>query len=127
MKRVTAPSTNTRHGHQDSTGTVHQRQAIKPPTKNEAFLLTLYQAGTDGLTQPEAYRVYGESCLHSSISWAANVRCLVIRRETEPHISPVGTRTHFTRYTLANDLEFTKALAIINAYRAARGVSPWKP
>ena len=121
MKKATAPSTNTRHGHQSHTGTVHQAKGIKPPTKNEVFLITLYRAGGNGLNQPEAYRAYGESCLHTSISWAANTRGLVIERTTEPHDSPVGTRTHFTRYTLANETEQAKALAIINAYRAARG------
>lgn len=127
MEKATAPSSETRHGHQSSDTTLHQGRPTKPPTKYEAFLLTLYRAGDQGINQPEAYQSYGESCLHTSVSWAANAKDLTIQRVPEPHRTPVGTITHFTRYTLADPESRAKALRIINGYRAARGTAPCQP
>lgn len=97
---------------------------VKPQTKMEAFLVAIYEAGERGINQPEANKLYGESCLHSSISWATNHWGLVIDRQLEPYRTRVGSTTHFMRYALLDPDSRKRALDRIMKYKSVRGAMP---
>lgn len=65
--------------------------------------ICLYHLTRQSLTQLEALRLYGETCLHSTISDLYNNHGLIFKRRTEPHRHQHGGLAHFTRYTLERD------------------------
>ena len=68
-----------------------------PPKK----ALCLYHLCRRSLVQLEALSLYGETCLHTTISELANRHGLTIKRQQEAHRNQHGGTVYFTRYTLA--------------------------
>jgi hypothetical protein len=95
---------------------------IKPPTKIELCLIELLKHGAHGLIELEALAAYGETSLHSTISTLANSKDLTFKREKQIHKNRQGGAVYFTRYSLLNDDEITKAKSLLNTYQAKRGL-----
>lgn len=70
------------------------------------------------LVELEAFRLYGETCLHSTISTLSNQKGIRFERKLEKHRHKGGGYTHFTRYKLIEE-DRSKALAIVSFYEAA--------
>lgn len=67
------------------------------------------------LVELEAFRLYGETCLHSTISTLANSYGFTFHRVSEKHRHRGGGDTHFTRYSLiAGDRR--RAVAMVKAW-----------
>lgn len=98
--------------------------AIKPPIKMELCITLLIQRGESGLTQPEAYSVYEESCLHTSISTLQNKHGLIIARSPDKSTAVHYRQKPFYRYWLADEYQSQKALVLLNHYRTKRGLTP---
>jgi len=94
---------------------------IKPPTKIELCLIELLKHGAHGLIELEALAAYGETSLHSTVSTLANSKGLIFKREKQRHNNRRGGAVYFTRYSLLNDGEITKAKSLLNTYQAKRG------
>ncbi len=80
------------------------------------FILTLkltLSRNYEGLNQLEASNLYGETCLHSTISTLANNHGIVFRRTREPHKHRGGGKTHFMRYRLKSA---DRALKLLQCY-----------
>ena len=58
----------------------------------------------EGMNQLEALSLYGETCLHSTISDLANKQEYEFIRRDEPHIHQHGGKTYFRRYWLKAEL-----------------------
>lgn len=83
----------------------------KLPKKIVALRLLVQRS----LIQPEAHFLYGESCLHSTISTLANNHAISFERVPERY----GLHNaHFTRYKLSEQSRAT-ALALISQYESA--------
>jgi hypothetical protein len=92
---------------------------IRPPFKMELCIDELLYRGPKGMIELEAY---GETCLHTTISTLANKHGLIIDRKTEPHRNRRGGITHFTRYSLTDELSIRKSEALLLHYMKLRGV-----
>lgn len=101
--------------------------AKRPPFKLEITLLCFLQVGKAGLNQPEANRLYGESCLHTSVSSLQNIHGICLFRQSEPWQHRHGGKTHFTRYMLMDGIAEVKAIALLNKLRLKRGMYPIQP
>ena len=80
------------------------------------FIITLelmISRGDIGLNQLEAFRIYGETCLHSTVSTLANNHGMGFSRIREPHKHRNRRKVHFMRYRLDS---IQNALALINHY-----------
>ena len=62
----------------------------------------------------DALRLYGDTCLNTTISELSNYQGFRFIRKNEVHINKAGGRTHFTRYWLAEE---DKARAIKMIYK----------
>ena len=94
------------------------------PRKCELSLFTVLSSGKSGVIQPEAARVYGESCLHSSISTMRNEYGLIILGKPEKYQHRHGGHTHFHRYRFASYQAGLKGLEVLNHLRKRRGRAP---
>jgi hypothetical protein len=118
MKNKNAPSAN-----QSSVLTQQVKcTKIRPPFKIELCIEELLYRGEKGMIELEALQVYGETCLHTTISTLANKHGLIIARKTEAHNHRRGGVTHFTRYTLIDELSVRKANSLLSHYMKRRGV-----
>ncbi|MDT0626886.1 hypothetical protein [Alteromonas sp. W364] len=98
--------------------------AKRPPFKLELILLCLLRTGSDGMNQPEASIVYGETCLHSSVSALQHKHGIMINRIPESWPHRHGGKTYFKRYWLATAKDEVKALVLLNQIRSKRGMYP---
>ena len=98
--------------------------AIKPPIKKELCLTLLIQRGQQGITQPEAYTAYHESCLHTSISTLQQQHGLQINRVPDKETIVHYRQKAFSRYWLADNNQIEKATNLLNHYRTKRGLAP---
>ena len=64
------------------------------------------------LIELEALSLYGETCLHSTISDLSNKHGLIFKRVREAHKHQHGGITHFTRYTLAQESHSDAAMLL---------------
>lgn len=101
--------------------THNNRKSLKSPLKIELCLMELLNRGDTGLVELEAFRAYGETCLHSTISTLANDKCLTFKRQTESHVHQHRGKVYFTRYSLFDDNETQKAQLLLNNYQSKRG------
>ncbi len=94
----------------------------KQPYKIELALFSILHNGPQGITQPEAFNAYRESCLHTTISSLKNEKG--INFVTEPDFETVVHfyQKPFNRYWLATDEDRVMALKLLNAYRSNRGL-----
>ena len=70
------------------------------------------------LIELEAFNLYGETCLHSTISTLSNQKKIRFHRKSEAHQHKNGGVTHFTRYTLFNEDHY-KAEILTRKYGAS--------
>ena len=80
------------------------------------FIITLelmIRRGDIGLNQLEAFRIYGETCLHSTVSTLANNLGMGFSRVREPHKHRSGGKVYFMRYRLTS---LENALILIKHY-----------
>lgn len=92
------------------------------PFKIEICVDELILRDLKGMNELEALQSYGETCLHTTISTLANKHGLVIKRLSEPHNHRRGGVTHFTRYSLVDELSIRKANILLIDYQKRRGV-----
>lgn len=95
----------------------------KGPYKIELALFSILHNGPQGITQPEAFTSYRESCLHTTISSLKHEKG--INFVSQPDFSTVVyfNQKPFSRYWLASDKDRVKAQRLLNAYRSNRGLS----
>lgn len=74
-----------------------QLTLVKCPPK---YIVTLTHLINQSLNTFEANAIYGDTCLHSTISDLKNKMGFRIDKKTESITNRVGRKTHVTRYTL---------------------------
>jgi len=85
----------------------------------EAFL----RAGSYGFYQIPAYKIFQVTCLHTYIS-NFEKQGIKFARKRISHLNFGGGETSFTRYWLADEDAYKKALTMVNFLRSQRGVEP---
>lgn len=95
---------------------------IKPPFKIELALHAILKNGPMGITQPEAFSSYRESCLHTTISSLRHEKGINFLAQPDLDTVIYFHQKPFNRYWLASDKDRVKALRLLNAYRSNRGV-----
>ncbi len=98
--------------------------SIQPPIKKELFIETLLRSGNRGITQPEAYLTYHESCLHTSVSTLQNLNGIAVLRRSDKSTIVHRRQRAFNRYWLADHNQAEKALRLLNHYRKQRNAPP---
>jgi len=100
--------------------TKNKNKLIKATIKKitPKYILTLRILLNRSLVELEAFKLYGETCLHSTISTLANKKGVRFHRKSEPHKHQNGGVTHFTRYTLFDE-DREKAKALIKPFEAS--------
>lgn len=106
-------NTKTEHNHSN---------ANKPPYKVELALNALLHKGPQGITQPEAFMIYRESCLHTTISSLKNGKGICFISQPDYETIAHFHQKPFSRYWLASNTDREKALKLLNAYRSNRGL-----
>ena len=81
------------------------------------YIFTLRILVKRPLVELEAFRLYGETCLHSTISTLSNKKGIRFHRKSEAHINRSGGISYFTRYTIFKE-DKGKAYAMIKLYKA---------
>lgn len=99
-----------------------QSTEMRPPYKIELALNALLNRGPQGITQPEAFNAYRESCLHTTISTLKNEKGITFASEPDFETVVHFNQKPFSRYWLATDEDRVKALRLLNAYRSSRGL-----
>ena len=94
----------------------------RPPYKIEMSLFSILHNGPRGITQPEAFNAYRESCLHTTISSLKNERGIGFVSEPDFETVVHFYQKPFNRYWLATDEDRVMALKLLNAYRSNRGL-----
>lgn len=100
------------------------------PYKIELALNSILHNGPRGITQPEAQIAYRESCLHTTISALRHSKDIEFVSHPDQDTVVYYNQKPFSRYWLASDEDRKKALKMLNAYRANRGLGkvnygPW--
>ena len=99
-----------------------QSTEMRPPYKIELALNALLNKGPQGITQPEAFNAYRESCLHTTISSLKNEKGIGFVSEPDFETVVHFNQKPFSRYWLATDEDRVMALKLLNAYRSNRGL-----
>lgn len=99
------------------------KKEVRPPYKLELCIKELLKQGEAGIIELEAFGIYGETCLHTTISTLANDKGLVFKRVPAPHIHRHGGKAIFVRYSLLNEVETRKAQALLAHYENKRGAA----
>lgn len=95
----------------------------RPPYKIEMALFSILHNGPRGITQPEAFNAYRESCLHTTISSLKNEKGINFVSQPDFNTVAYFNQKPFSRYWLASDKDRVKAQKLLNAYRSNRGLS----
>lgn len=106
-----------------NTNTIDNSTPIKPPFKIELALYAILKNGSLGITQPEAFSSYRESCLHTTISSLRHEKGIGFLAKPDLATVVYCHQKPFNRYWLASDKDRVKALRILNAYRLNRGLA----
>ena len=109
---------------------LNQSTKKQPPFKIELALNSILHNGPRGITQPEAQATYRESCLHTTISVLRHSKGIEFISHPDQDTVVYYNQKPFSRYWLASDEDRKKALKLLNAYRANRGLpkvnyGPW--
>ncbi len=94
----------------------------RPPYKIEMALFSILHNGPRGITQPEAFNAYRESCLHTTISSLKNEKGINFVSQPDFNTVAYFNQKPFSRYWLATDEDRVMALKLLNAYRTNRGL-----
>jgi hypothetical protein len=99
--------------------------SIKPPKQKvkEKALEAFLRAGRHGFYQISAYSTFQVTCLHTYIS-NFEKQGILFDRKRITHLNSGGGETSFTRYWLADQDAFNKALKMVNLLRSQRGLEP---
>lgn len=95
----------------------------KRPYKVELALNSILHNGPRGITQPEAFTSYRESCLHSTISSLKHEKGINFISQPDFNTVVYFNQKPFSRYWLASDKDRVNALKLLNAYRSNRGLT----
>ncbi|WP_086480763.1 hypothetical protein [Oceanospirillum sanctuarii] len=90
---------------------VKKAASRKPPKK----IIALRYLMTRSMIQLEALNLYGECCLHSTISELCHRHGLEFDRKSHPHQHRHGGTAYFTRYTLKESSR-SAAQALLDKY-----------
>lgn len=82
------------------------------------YIITLQILLKRSLVELEALSLYGETCLHSTISFLYNKKGIRFHRKNEPHEHRNGGIANFTRYSIYEE-DREKTLALIKPYQAS--------
>lgn len=82
------------------------------------YIITLQCLLNRSLVELEAFNLYGETCLHSTISMLYNKKGIRFHRKTEAHKHQHGGITYFTRYTIFDE-DVEKAKGLIKPFEAS--------
>jgi hypothetical protein len=98
---------------------------IEPPKQKvkEKALEAFLRAGRDGFYQIPAYNTFQVTCLHTYIS-NFEKQGIMFDRKRITHVNSGGCNTSFTRYWLADEDAYDKALDMVNFLRSQRGLEP---
>lgn len=105
-----------------NTNAINNTTPTKPPFKIELALYAILKNGSLGITQPEAFSSYRESCLHTTISSLRHEKGIVFLAKPDLETVVYCHQKPFNRYWLASDKDRVKALRLLNAYRSNRGL-----
>lgn len=94
----------------------------KGPYKIELALFSILHNGPRGITQPEAFTSYRESCLHTTISSLKHEKGISFVSQPDFNTVAYFNQKPFSRYWLASDKDRVKAQRLLNAYRSNRGL-----
>ncbi len=94
----------------------------KRPYKIELALFSILHNGPRGITQPEAFTSYRESCLHTTISSLKHEKGINFVSQPDFNTVAYFNQKPFSRYWLASDEDRVKAQRLLNAYRSNRGL-----
>lgn len=95
----------------------------KGPYKIELALFSILHNGPRGITQPEAFTSYRESCLHTTISSLKHEKGISFVSQPDFNTVAYFNQKPFSRYWLASDKDRLVAINLLNAYRSNRGLS----
>lgn len=105
----------------------HKKQAA--PTKKAARLkkapkkiIALHYLMTRSLIQLEAASLYGDTCLHSTVSELYHANGLEFYRTRYPYQHRHGGTAYFTRYKL-KESSIHAARALVSKYRLPEGMA----
>jgi len=84
----------------------------RPIPKYILCLKLLLERTSEGITELEALTDYGDTCLHSTISYLANNHGIAFERKWEPHTHRNGGETHFKRYWLKLPAQARKLVSL---------------
>lgn len=91
------------------------------PEKLKSSLIAFINVGKKGLNRFDAYNVYGDGCLNSTISDLRLGYGIIAIREWE--VLPNQHKTRCMRYWLSDD-DMPKAKKLVNHWRVIRGEKP---
>lgn len=94
----------------------------RPPCNIEMSLFSILHNGPRGITQPEAFTSYRESCLHTTISSLKHEKGISFVSQPDFNTVAYFNQKPFSRYWLASDKDRVKAQRLLNAYRSNRGL-----
>ena len=106
-----------------NTNTINNNTPTRPPFKIELALYAILKNGSLGITQPEAFSSYRESCLHTTISSLRHEKGIGFLAKPDLETVVYCHQKPFNRYWLASDNDRVKALRLLNAYRSNRGLA----
>lgn len=98
-----------------------KKSATPKSNANPKYIVALSILATRSLNELEAFNLYGETCLHSTISTLWNNKGIGFDRVLEPHTHRARGKTHFMRYTLQKRHR-AKALNLLQHYNIEVGL-----
>jgi hypothetical protein len=98
---------------------------IEPPKQKvkEKALEAFLRAGRHCFYQIPAYNTFQVTCLHTYIS-NFKKQGIMFDRKRITHVNSGGSSTSFTRYWIADENAYDKALDMVNLLRSQRGLEP---
>lgn len=95
----------------------------RPPYKLEEAISALLEQGRKGMNQHDAGRIYGDTCLNTTISTLSNCKGIKFKRDREPIKTKTGVVKKYTRYWLLSKSDIKKARTLLKHLRAKRGAA----
>jgi len=116
MKKPTSPEGKTNSSKKKSS-TKKPAKLIKVSIKQitPKYIIALRILVKRSLVELEALSIYGETCLHSTISYLSNERGIRFNRKREVHFHQNGGRVFFMRYKIFEQ-DKSKALIILKPH-----------
>lgn len=100
-------------------GATNTAAANSIPTKHELCLALLIERGKQGINKLEAFGLYGETALNTTISELFRFYDFQFEKIREPHRHQGGGKTFFTRYIL-KPISLEAAIKVYDQLKARR-------